>query len=95
MANFDLRFANKWQTFGRICLLLSVVPFGSAFLDQYGQLFPNGMGEQMTTFVDNLYNSVDSWAQHIVDHAKDEECQFICSNGNLWLMCWNLSTKSF
>ncbi|XP_054155518.1 group XIIA secretory phospholipase A2-like [Oppia nitens] len=60
-----------------ITVLLLSLPFGNAFVENFGKMFGD-MGDSLSGFVDKLYTNVDSWADHIIEHAKGEECHFLC-----------------
>jgi hypothetical protein len=53
------------------------ISLSNAFIENVGQ-----MGDQINSFVDGLYKNVDSWTDHVINHAKSEECNYICPNGN-------------
>jgi hypothetical protein len=53
------------------------ISLSNAFIENFGQ-----MGDQINSFVDGLYKNVDSWTDHVINHAKSEECHYICPNGN-------------
>lgn len=67
-------------SYGFISLLS--LPYSNAFIDantgQFGQL-----GDQLSGYADGLYKNIDSWADHVISHAKDEDCQHICPYGKL------------
>ncbi|CAG2118054.1 unnamed protein product [Medioppia subpectinata] len=69
--------SSKLLTMFRVFVIVLIFPFSNAFMENFGQMFGN-MGDSLSGFVDSLYNNVDSWADHIIQHAKDEDCEFIC-----------------
>jgi hypothetical protein len=66
--------ALKTSLYVTVILFISV---SNAFIENFGQ-----MGDQINSFVDGLYKNVDSWTDHVINHAKSEECHYICPNGN-------------
>jgi len=70
----------KALTLSWLFLTIIFLPFGGAFIENVGQMFGD-MGDQLSGFVDGLYKNVDSWADHVINHAKGEDCQYICPHG--------------
>lgn len=56
-----------------------IIP-GEAFLEGFAHSISQ-MNEQLTKFMEGLQESVDSWADKVLDNAKTEECFYICPKG--------------
>ncbi|OTF79297.1 group XIIA secretory phospholipase A2-like protein, partial [Euroglyphus maynei] len=70
----------KFRPFIIALLSLNQVIVGDAFLEGFAHSISN-MNEQLSKFMEGLQESVDSWADKVLDHAKTEECFFICPKG--------------
>lgn len=72
-----------------------LLPLSLGYIDNFGNVFSN-MGDQLAGYIDNLYTSINGWSEHVIRHAKTEECELICPNGNWttqnkfisWLFTW-------
>ena len=62
-----------------VCTVLGPVPT-VAFLEGFAQSIGT-MNGQLTKFMEGLHQSVDTWADQVVDNANKEECFFLCPRG--------------
>lgn len=78
MSKTQLNNNNLLVNYVIISLLL---PLSLGYIDNFGNVFGN-MGDQLSGYIDNLYTSINGWSDHVIRHAKTEECELICLNGN-------------
>lgn len=62
-----------------VCTVFGPVPT-VAFLEGFAQSIGT-MNGQLTKFMEGLHQSVDTWADQVVDNANKEECFFLCPRG--------------
>ncbi|XP_046919143.2 phospholipase A2 group XII [Dermatophagoides farinae] len=70
----------KFSLFIVTLLSLNQIIPGEAFLEGFAHSISQ-MNEQLTKFMEGLQESVDSWADKVLDNAKTEECFYICPKG--------------
>lgn len=54
--------------------------FVEAFLEGFAASISK-MNEQLTKFMEGIQKNVDLWSDTVIEHAKDEECLFVCPKG--------------
>ena len=62
-------------------LVLGPVP-SAAFLEGFAQSI-GMMNQQLTKFMEGLHQSVDVWANKVIDNANKEECFYLCPRGTV------------
>ena len=63
-----------------IAILFLKAQKGDAFMEGFSQSI-GMMNQQLTKFMEGLQQSVNVWANKVIDNANKEECFYICPKG--------------